>query len=251
MRRSVSQQAVAISEHEQKLWTLFKQNGSTRLREQLFIHYTPLARQLAARHFRKDALTPIEFEELFQFASVGLLEAIDRFQPELGVPFRYFGSRRISGSILTGMAKHSEVNEQISFRRRIARERLSSIKPSQIDTKDINAALEILGEIASGLALGLMFDSVHQQVDHRIDPGNGAYETVTWRLALTLLTRELDQLPERDAGMIRLHYFEGIAFNQIALALGISKGRVAQLHKAAIALLRKRLVKTNHFDFMG
>lgn len=241
----------SIPEQEQLLWAQFTESGFVSARERLFKLHLPLARRLAARYFRSDALTPIEFEELFQFACVGLLEAIDRFNPELGVPFRYFGSRRISGNILTGLSKHSEVNEQISYRKRVARERLHSIKPTAAATDDVHVALSVLGAIAADLAIGFMLDRASIPAGECVDAGKSAYDSLVWKQSLALLTRQIEQLPERDADIVRLHYFEGVAFSEIATALGLSKGRVSQLHKAAILLLRKRLIGQDHFEFEG
>lgn len=236
---------------EQALWTAARDEGSERARDALFRRYLPLARRLAAQHVRNDLANPIEFDDLFQLACAGLLESIDRFRPELGVPFRYFGSRRINGSILNGIAKHSEVTQQASARKRAVRDRLSSLKtPDGSKGQDLDA-LEQLSEIATGLALGLILEEGRAAWEDKPDPAAGAYETLAWKQMVGLVLKEIDRLPERDRQILTLHYQEGVAFDQIALACGVSKGRVSQLHKAAIALLRKRLLHKGPFRVDG
>lgn len=232
---------------EGDLWRELRSAESTTAREALFALYAPLARRLVARYHRTDTMTPMALEDLQQLAYAGLLEAIDRYDPELGVPFRYFGNRRISGSILNGQAVHSEINQQISFRRRLARERVRSLGRTGTKAETLKESLGILSEIAAELAIGFMLDEAGNQVAKERDTAKDAYETLAWKQTLKLVQDELDQLPERDAAILRYHYLEGISFDQIGAILSITKGRVSQLHKAAIALLRKRLLKIGRF----
>jgi RNA polymerase sigma factor FliA len=232
---------------EDILWNSLKSNDSAAARERLFGLHFPLARRISARFYKSDAKAPIEFDELLQWASAGLLEAIDAFRPELGVPFRYFGSRRISGSILNGIAKHSEVNQQISHQRRIARERLASLKSGLGETGDLNQSLAILAEIAASLAIGMMLDDSRMFAVSDRDPGKDPYQSLAWKRMLKLLGDELANLAQRDQDVIRMHYLEGLGFEEIGKVFDLTKGRISQIHKAAIALLRKRLLKAGKF----
>jgi RNA polymerase sigma factor for flagellar operon FliA len=80
-----------------------------------------------------------------------------------------------------------------------------------------------------------------------IEPSDGAdhrpnaYESLAWRELQALITREIGQLPERESVIIRQHYENGVSFTHIAQLLGLSKGRVSQLHTSAIARLRARI----------
>lgn len=235
------------SSTELQLWSDYAESPSAAEKTRLFDHYLPLARRIASRHFRVDAVNAVPTDELFQLACTGLLEAIDRFRPELGVPFRYFASRRITGSILNGIARYSEINQQINFRKRVVRERLASLKDGQSAQPSFDDALDILGSIAAGLAIGMMLDETSTSAGE--DPGvtPGAYETLAWKQVTELIASELRFLPEREGAIIRLHYHEGLTFEQLGTLLGVTKGRISQLHKAAIAILRKRLLKSGSF----
>jgi RNA polymerase sigma factor FliA len=236
---------------EAALWDACKAHKSANARERLFLRYLPLARRVAARFVRDDHMTSVDFNELAQLASVGLLEAIDNFKPELGVPFRYYCPRRISGCILSGLSKLSEVNQQISERRRRTTERLRSVSAGHGKPKKLDEALEILGDIAAGLSLGLMLDNSGLYQDSERDPAKDAYETLAWKQALVHLRRELESLPARERDVLRYHYLEGLSFDETATLFGVTKGRVSQLHKAAIALLRKRLSNSSRFRIEG
>lgn len=235
------------SDIELQLWSDFVDAPGATAKAKLFDHYLPLSRRIASRHFRVDAVNSVPTDELFQLACTGLLEAIDRFKPELGVPFRYFASRRITGSILNGIARYSEINQQISFRKRVVRERLASFKDGQPAQPSFDDALDILGSIAAGLAIGMMLDETSTSAGEDQGIAPDAYETLAWKQLTELIASELRSLPEREREIVRLHYQEGLTFEQLGTLLGLTKGRISQLHKAAIAMLRKRLLKAGTF----
>lgn len=239
-----------MPEEERALWDACRV-GSTNARQALFSRFMPVARRIAWRFKRDHVATPAEIAELLQLASVGLLEAIDRFKPELGVPFRFYATRRIAGAIAEGIGKLSEVNQQITTRRRIERERLRSIRERGGEPQSLDDKLKLIGEIAAELAVGIMLeDSVMYLADER-DPAQNAYETLAWKQAVRHLMQTLDGLPERDRMIVRLHYLEGVPFEQIARLLDLSKGRISQLHKQAIGLLRQRLSDMGKFRLEG
>jgi RNA polymerase sigma factor FliA len=240
-----------ISGEETALWDAYKLQNSIKARELLFMQYLPLAKRISARFARDNHATPVEFQELSQMASTGLLEAIDNFNPKLGVAFRFYCPRRISGSILNGLAKLSEVNQQISLRKRLSRERLRSISHDTNKPQKLEDALDILGDIASGLALGMMLDSSAMYQETERDPAKSAYDTLVWKQAIGHMRRELEALPSREQDVLRYHYLEGIGFDEIGNLLGVTKGRISQIHKAAIALLRKRLSNNGRFRLEG
>lgn len=237
-------------DEERELWDTCRA-GSLAARQTLFSRFLPVARRIAWRFKRDHPGSLLEIAELLQLASVGLLEAIDRFRPELGVPFRYYCTRRIAGAIAEGIGKLSEVNQQITTRRRMERERLRSLRERDGEPQTLSDKLRLIGEIAAELAVGIMLeDSVMYVADER-DPAQDAYETLAWKQAMRQVSETLDGLPERDRTVVRLHYLEGVPFEQIARLLGLSKGRVSQLHKQALGLLRKRLSEMGKFRVEG
>lgn len=234
---------------DSELWRAFLDTRDAQVREKLFAAYFPFARQIAARRFLDRRSGDIEFADLSQLAGAGLLEAIDRYDPVHGVPFKRYAGRRISGSILDGIAKMSEVRQQISFRNRIRSERLRSL--SDVDAADMPVAdaLQELIEVAVGLALGFMLEGtgLYQADGAERDGGVSAYESLVWKETIQRIMTEVSALPEREQSIIRRHYLDGLSFDQIGALLGVSKGRVSQLHKAAIALLKKRLLGSRAF----
>lgn len=233
---------------EAALWGRLRENGSAAAREQLFAAHLPFARKIARQQQLDRSNGDIDLQDLYQLACAGLLEAIDRFDPAFGVPFRGYAARRIRGSVLDGIARMSEVREQISFRQRMRRERLRSLTEDGAANLPVAGALQALANLAVGLALGFMLEGTGLFRGNEEDPCPTAYQSLAWKDMLRRVTDELETLPEREQTILRRHYLDGLEFERIADLLGLSKGRISQLHKAALHSLRKRLARAGQFN---
>ncbi|HEX3673453.1 MAG TPA: sigma factor-like helix-turn-helix DNA-binding protein [Rhizomicrobium sp.] len=169
------------------------------------------------------------------------------------VPFRAFAAHRISGNIRDGIVHLSEMREQMSWHHRTRRERLQSLSgedPGQANTAE---AMAKLAEIAVGLALGFMlegtglFAPAEGDEDGTRPLAHTAYDSVAWKETVTQLHSELSVLPEREQTILHQHYLNGVGFEDLAALLGVTKGRISQLHRAALLLLRKRMSEHGHF----
>jgi RNA polymerase sigma factor for flagellar operon FliA len=240
--RSGLELVVRPSRAEAALWRRLRFEAEHECRQLLFDRYAGLARTIAARHYYRRGGKSVERGDFEQFAYEGLLQAIDRFDPLVGVPFGAYARRRIAGSIADGVAKMSEVGAQISHRGRIEQERVRSLrrKPGDAEAGD---ALAQLSELALGLAFGLMLEgtSMAGALDSGADGRPDAYESLAWRELQMRLAGAVALLPEREAAVVRHHYEHGLCFAQVAELLDLSRGRVSQLHRAALERLRKKL----------
>jgi RNA polymerase sigma factor for flagellar operon FliA len=227
---------------EAALWRELRHTGSTNARERLFSLHFDFARQIARRQWLDRRSGDVELQDLCQLAAAGLLETIDRYDPELGTPFTAYARRRIAGSVLDGLSKMSEVREQISFRNRTRAQRARSLAVPKADDLPAEEALRALTELAVGLAIGFMLDDAGVYVaDGERDRRANAYDSLVWKETVGRLAAEVSRLPERERLIIRHHYMDGLTFEQIGAVLGLTKGRISQMHQTAIALLRKRL----------
>ncbi|WP_232515257.1 sigma-70 family RNA polymerase sigma factor [Burkholderia ambifaria] len=249
----------AVAAPESELWRRWAAERNACNREAVFAHYLPYARAIAARLYAGRHRDDVEFRDFVQLASIGLLESIDRFDPARGVAFETFCTTRVRGAILTGVEKLTDGQKQISFSRRVRRERVASLQ-ADIDrpARQGRDALQAIGTLAAGLAIGFMLDGTGlvAQTTDGMPPGDpalpgAAYQGIAWRQTKTRLADAVRHLPERTRKIIQYHYFHGLAFEQIADILGVSKGRISQLHRAALAELRERLGAVEHMHLIG
>jgi RNA polymerase sigma factor FliA len=238
----------ALPEFERALWAHLKSEAGVSAREAVFAHYLPYARALAAQLYAGRHRDDVEFKDFLQLASIGLLESIDRFEPERGIKFETFSTPRIKGSVLAGVTRLSDGQEQLSLQRRMRRERLASLEPEAQGQGRSRDAFQALAAIAVGLAIGFLLDDTGLVEADTVKPtpyGNG-YQTIAWRQTRERLHNALDRLAQRDQKIIRYHYFHGLGFEQIADILGLTKGRISQLHRAALLELRTLVGETQH-----
>lgn len=224
---------------EASLWRRFVSTQDGLLREDIFDRYRRFACSLARRHSRRNGLSADLREDLEQFAYRGLLEAIDRFDPYRGASFLAFATSRIAGSMIDGMARMNEHGAQARFRRRLERERISSLR---IDDGPERSATAELADLVAELALGLMLEAEERAMaSDLVGRSDNGFDTLAWREASSLLRQRVEDLPEPERSVIRQHYQHDLLFAQIAIMLGVTRGRVSQIHKAALGKLRKSM----------
>lgn len=225
------------------LWALWQSTPSQALRDQLVARYRELVRIVAATAFRHRYSEELEFDDYMQFGMVGLLESIDRYEPVQGHKFETFASHRIHGAIMSGVATLSEKQQQIMARRRVHTDRARSLLNSGGDGPRTPAkieALQQLADVAIGLALGFMLEEgTACYRDNEPASGNTPYEQVAFAQLSRRVMALVDQLPEAERRVIRSHYLQQQTFDDIALACGLTKGRISQIHHAALRRLRE------------
>jgi RNA polymerase sigma factor for flagellar operon FliA len=235
--RAIAPDRQSGAPEESDLWRKWKEARSLEARERLFVLYSPLALRIARRCFRR---WRGDFADVRQLANLGLIEAIDAFDPARLTPFGAYASRRIRGAVFDGLMKMSELNEQVAARRRARRERLVSLGGPDPDAgSSTRETLKRLVELAIGLALGFMLEGTRLYAQNEEFPD--VYEQVAWRELISRLKAEVAALPHRERTILQHHYDGVLTFEQIGDLLGISRARVSQIHKAALATLRERL----------
>jgi len=176
----------------------------------LLIHYLPFAKILAAKVYSGRHHDEFEFGEYVQYATVGLLESVSRFDPARGVKFKTFAGRRIIGSILNGLEHLSEKQQQISFRKRLASERLESIRGRQPDGSNPDELFSYLAQVAVGLALGYILEDSGMYQRRNGSYMNNGYEAIETEQLQERMRNLVEKLPERERRVIKYHYMNHV-----------------------------------------
>lgn len=228
-------------------WDAFVRGRDPALRERLIHAYQEFARIMAAKLYARRVYTEMEFADYLQYATVGLIEAVDRFEPGRGNKFETYAASRINGAVLSGIEQSTEIQQQISARRRVIRERLVSLSEASAaaPADDVFARL---AELAIGLAVGFALDDTGMHQADGAEYADNSYRGVELKQLKARILALVEDLPQSQKAVVRGHYLQQQPFADIAAALRLSRGRVAQLHKEALGNLRARMMAMNEVD---
>jgi RNA polymerase sigma factor for flagellar operon FliA len=235
------------------LWRAYAQDGAPQRRERLVTHYLPFARMLAAKMFASRTHMQVEFDEYQQLARIGLIEAVDRFDPARGYKFETYATSRINGAILSGMEAYSEVHEQVAARKRVVTARMESLKDANRAAGEPADVFAYLAELAIGLAVGFALDdpAMYRDPEGSAQYQDNTYTGVELKQLRARIRALLDGLPGKQRQVIAYHYLQQLAFEEIAGMLQVSRGRVSQIHKEALLALRAALRSQQELNWSG
>jgi RNA polymerase sigma factor for flagellar operon FliA len=222
-------------------------------RVQLVLRYEPLVRSVAGRvGLRVPA--HVELADLIQAGVFGLLDAIDRFEPGMGIRFEAYAVARIRGAILDELRAQDWVPRSVRNRMRelaSARESVEARLGRHATAAELAAELGIgRAEVKSvlGQIQVLSLEALDEWTASRdgtvtVAEMSASSESdpeviVETRETGKLLTLSLAKLPERDRRILRMYYTEGLTLAQIGVRLGVTESRVSQLRSRAITRLR-------------
>lgn len=204
-------------------------------RDELVCANLDWARRVAKRIFMRVRVPALDYADYVQAATLGLMEAAQRFRPERGVPFQGYALRRVRGEVfdlVRGFLRAPASDRRVDA----AAERRESLAEAEAGEGDPLSAM--LG-IVAGLGIGHLLEAQAMPVE---DPlACPAYGALAERDRRRVLMAALEQLPAREARILRLHYLHHVAFQEIAAMEGVTRGRIAQLHRRGLERMRPLL----------
>jgi RNA polymerase sigma factor FliA len=223
---------------ERALWAEFVCSRDAQLRTRLIERHLPLARILAAKLFSGRRVQETEFDDYLHYAALGLIEAVDKFDPSHNVLFRTFAAHRIQGSVLNNVERLSERDEQLALRSRLRKQRLESLREGAKPGENASELFEHMAEVAVGLALGYMLEGSGMYVSPDDSHAEDVYSGQEMKQLRATVNAIIELLPERERSVIRYHYYHGLGVTEIGDILGVTKGRISQIHRQALRNLR-------------
>jgi RNA polymerase sigma-B factor len=238
---------------EAQLWARFAEHRDPSTREELVWRYMPLARNLTGRY--RAASEPAE--DLLQVASLGLMNAVDRFDPARGIPFSAFASPTILGELKRHFRDRAwTVRVPRSLHDRIAAvseaiEKLTKVLQRSPSVGEIAAhlelqeteVLEVLEASQNRRPLSLDRPGGADDEDEAlgsewIGAEDGGFELVENRASLSAAIPDLD---ERERLVLRLRFVEDMTQVQIAARIGHSQMHVSRILRRALEHIRERI----------
>lgn len=239
------------------LWRAFGANPHQELRDRLVLHYAPLVKYVAGR-VGTGLPAHVDIADLVQSGIFGLVDAIDKFEPERGLKFETYAMQRIRGAILDELRAQDWVPRSVRGKARDierALERLgATLQRTPTDAElaaeldiDIDELHETYGRLrlTSVIALDELISTGRGEASlAETLPDDGAPDPVAALVARDnrrQLADAVAQLAERDRIVVTLYYFENLTLAEIGQVLGVTESRVSQLHTRAVLRLRSRL----------
>ncbi|MEE8430845.1 MAG: sigma-70 family RNA polymerase sigma factor [Candidatus Desulfatibia sp.] len=210
-------------------------------RRKLIDKYMPTVRRIVLQYNRK--LPPkIDINDLVSAGVVGLLRAMEKFDPERGVNFTSFANYHIKGSILDELRQWDHLTRgerQMAKRMEMTYLELEQKLKRQPTDEEVAQAMQLpLEKFYKHKALSrLGFLSYEDHWD-----GKGAedlLELIFHKELKLELTRAISRLPRKEGVVIDFYYFKGKTLKAAAEFLKVSEGRASQLHKQAMERLAK------------
>lgn len=246
-----------MTKREYKATDLYRKQAELP-KEETVSRYLPLIRKLASK--LSLGLPPaLDEEDLVGSGIIGLLEALERFEPSRGVQFSTYATWRIKGAMIDEIRKSSPAPRSFFTQFRQVNQTEEKLRHSlgrEPSRKEIAAALgwEEMSVEQVWANYNLM---ALVSLEKMIMPGEGddslrlegvlaapdltPEEILTDKETIERLAAALDKLPERERLVLALFYYEELAKKDIAELLKVSAARISQLHARAIDRLRQVL----------
>ncbi len=240
---------------EEELWRQFAKDRDPAIREELVRRNMAFAKRLALRYRGASE----SFDDLLQVANLGLLNAVDRFDPERGIPFTAFASPTILGEL----KRHFRDRVWTVRVPRGLHDRMAEVDKAMTElTKELQRSPSV-GEIAERLELEQIdvlevMEANHNRRPLSLDRPAGAedseesppaewigaedesFELVEGRIALDAALPYLD---ERERLVLRLRFAEDMTQSQIADRIGHSQMHVSRILRRALARIRDQIAE--------
>jgi RNA polymerase sigma factor for flagellar operon FliA len=229
------------------LWDAYYLHGDLNSKSGLVEEYLPLVKRAVSR-VRPFLPEFIQEEDLIGYGFVGLLEAIDRFEPDKGVPFEAYAVKRIQGSILDGLRAMSWLPRNLHRKAKQVEDTIDDLRgrlgrqPTEeevadglgVSVQDYHGLLQDVGPITL-----MPFEEIteHGGEDRGVQPWHAVERTEL----LKAIAESVEELPEREKLVVTLYFQRDLTLKEIAQVLEVSEGRACQLKTQALLRMRAGL----------
>jgi RNA polymerase sigma factor for flagellar operon FliA len=241
-------------------WAALKDKGDPEARERLILNYSPLVKYVAGR-LSSNLPQTVDTSDLISYGVFGLIDAIEKYDPERGIKFETYAIARIKGAIIDELRALDWVPRSVRARAReietayIALEnRLKRVPGDAEVAAEMGVTPKELQDIFTKLSYTsvVSFEELWSNPGDREERGSAigtiADETAEDPVKVfeageikEILARAIERLPDREKIVVALYYYEGLTLKEIGTVLGVTESRVSQLHTKAVLRLRARL----------
>jgi RNA polymerase sigma factor for flagellar operon FliA len=241
------------------LWTRLCATRDPALREKMIVQYAPLVKYVVGRT-AVSMPGVLSSEDIISYGTIGLIQAVDRYDPSVGVKFETYAIRRIKGAIIDAIRSLQQLSRDAARRARDLDRAYDDLTQSLGRLPTNREVANHLGMNAEEFGQALLDSSMSvvslnnpvgdasgegdrpsllEQIADEDTPGVDAQ--VERQHLYKALVQAIQNLSERDRLVVNLYYYEELTLKEISEVLGVSTSRVSQLHAAAVFKLRAAL----------
>ncbi|MDA8345052.1 MAG: sigma-70 family RNA polymerase sigma factor [Thermaerobacter sp.] len=233
-------------ERGQQAYERWREDGGAQSREA----YLPLVHEQAARILRRLPTGILERDEVISYGVIGLLEALEQYDPRRGVPLEAYLRTQIRRRILDGLRSQDRLPRRLRARERQVRDAYAQLEQEHLRSATDDEVAERLGlsnkefqEWLVDLGFTTVW-SIEILEEHGVEPedGNRTPEAALEEgELLKILATAVEKLPQREQDVLAAHYDLGYSLQEVAQAMDLSERYVAALHSRAVLRLRGAL----------
>ncbi|MCB0917078.1 MAG: RNA polymerase sigma factor WhiG [Actinobacteria bacterium] len=244
------------------LWAAYKIEGDPRARERLILQYAPLVKYVAGR-VSVGLPQNVDTADLVSNGMFGLIDAIEKFDPQRSVKFETYAVSRIRGAIIDELRSFDWVPRSVRQKARDVEQAYQVLMTKEGESPSDEEVAEYLGVTVAALRETFRQVSyVHvAALDELLSVGGEKSERVTLGDTIEdkksqdpvrafeaeetreVLGRAVAELPERSMIVISLYYYEGMTLNEVGQVLGVTESRACQLHTKAVMQLKAKIAE--------
>ncbi|MEW6102808.1 MAG: RNA polymerase sigma factor WhiG [bacterium] len=246
---------------EEEQWREYKKTNDSKIREELILKYAPLVKYIAGRV--AIGAPHIDHDDLISYGIIGLIDAIEKFDPNQGFVFQTYASKRIKGAIIDEL-------RALDWVPRLMRKRAKELEDTYIKLEKKYGRSVTEEEVCEELGITREeFDQILLDIsgttiisldevwylgedDHEIlgvetieAPQSQNPEVIVEKEEIKeRLAKAINKLSEKEREVIALYYYEDLTLKEIGKVLNVTESRACQLHANAIIKLKASIKKT-------
>jgi RNA polymerase sigma factor for flagellar operon FliA len=244
---------------EEELWREYRRTRDPKIREAFIVQYAPLVKYVAGK-VAMGMPANIEFDDLVGFGNFGLLDAIDKFDPDKNVKFKTYAVTRIRGAIFDELRIIDWVPRSVRQKSREFEDAVGSLEAQLGRTatdQEIASSMglseeeyqKILQKISCTTIISLSDVWFSSDENDKISIGDGIESPDSLNPDVLVekdeirrvIEETINELPDKEKKILVLYYFEDLTLKEIGQVLEVTESRVSQLHTKAIIHLRSKL----------
>ena len=244
---------------EEELWQQYRKHRDPVIREAFIKQYAPLVKYVAGK-VAVGMPNNVEFDDLVGYGVFGLIDAIDKYDPEKNVKFKTYAVTRIRGAIFDELRLIDFVPRSVRQKTREIEAAISSLEAQLGRTasdQEIAGALgmdeseymKVIQKI-SGTSIISLNDLWYSGDDNdKVSIGDSIESPSSLNPDVMVVNEEIrrviveaiNELPDKEKKILVLYYYEDLTLKDIGQVLQVTESRVSQLHTKAVLHLRSKL----------